>query len=394
MFDPTNDPSENLPYRLTLSYISALVIIATLTIFMGFFLFRANQDNQRAIDLINMAGRQRMLVQKTGWMALEYVHADATTEADIRTRIDRTLNLVRDNHDYLASQIAPGFGGDPMGSLLLDQYFSNEGVAPLHDKFRDAARNLTRSKTQAEKTQFYQEITKQTRPLMEKLDLIVTAHQENSRLRLVALGKTSFWIEMFLLLVITVLGIFVFRPVVRRVAESQEKLRSIAHTDPLTGLLNRRTFMQISEKITMTCRRLKSSCSALFIDIDHFKNINDTYGHSTGDDVLVRVGQAITSALRGGDVVGRIGGEEFVVILPDADEKHAALVGERIRHIISSLDMTANGTNISVTCSIGAAEIRSDDKDVAETMMRADYAMYQAKQQGRNRVIQYGVTDI
>ena len=132
----------------------------------------------------------------------------------------------------------------------------------------------------------------------------------------------------------------------------------------------------------------------LFIDIDHFKRINDTLGHAAGDDVLVRVAQAIASTLRGGDVVGRIGGEEFVVILPDADEKQAMMVAERIRHIISSLNIRLHGQSVATTASIGTAEAKSDDKDIGETLMRADYAMYQAKQAGRNRVERYGHNDL
>lgn len=388
------DHAETVYRRLTLAYVAALVIIASLTISMGFFLVRANQDNQKSAEIVNMAGRQRMLTVDIAWLALQYTRADDTSRANLRNRMERVISLLNDSNQYLSNEIKTGIGGDPMGELLIDQYQGSYGVMPLINDFNRMVHALLSARMPGDRDTLYQQIASHSVPLLEKFDLIVSAHQENSRLRLERISQMSFIVELCLLMIIFLLGVLVFRPVVHRVREQHEKLIAVAHTDPLTGLLNRRTFLQIGEKITMTCRRLKSNCSVLFVDIDHFKKINDTHGHAAGDEVLVRVSQAITATLRGGDIVGRLGGEEFVVILPDASEEQAVMVAERIREIVSTMDIHINGAAILVACSIGAAEMRNDDKDVGETLMRADFAMYQAKQAGRNRVEKYSTSDV
>lgn len=166
---------------------------------------------------------------------------------------------------------------------------------------------------------------------------------------------------------------------VRLAAEAQK----LANTDPLTGLSNRRcTFGRLETMIELASKR-KGLLSAIMFDVDHFKAVNDRYGHQTGDEVLVRVAELARRQARSGDVVGRIGGEEFVWLLPSLPNEAAARLAERLRKLVES--GTEDVALPSVTISIGIAHFRPGD-DKESLLARADAALYRAKSGGRNRV--------
>ena len=162
----------------------------------------------------------------------------------------------------------------------------------------------------------------------------------------------------------------------------------LATTDPLTGVYNRRTFKELAEPQLSRSRRGHMAVSLLMLDLDHFKRINDSYGHLGGDDILRSFADMIRLCLRKEDLLARYGGEEFVVLLPGAAEEAAAALAERIREQVSALPMDANGHRARVTVSIGVATEAGDTLPSLEAMLgRADEALYQAKREGRNRVV-------
>lgn len=163
--------------------------------------------------------------------------------------------------------------------------------------------------------------------------------------------------------------------------------QSAATLDPLTGLPNRRTIMEyLRDRIEYVS--IGNPCAVLLIDIDHFKSINDTLGHQAGDRCLRIVGEIIAANIRHVDRAGRIGGEEFVILMPDTTSEMARLVGERLRSAIAATDICyASGEPL--TASIGVA-VASISDTVDSLLARADRALYQAKAQGRNRVIEVG----
>lgn len=177
-------------------------------------------------------------------------------------------------------------------------------------------------------------------------------------------------------------------------ALSQERLKLVGLTDALTGAQNRRYFEHRCQVEISQARRYKQVLACMFLDIDKFKHINDTYGHQTGDEVLRRVAQVIKSQLREGDTLARYGGEEFVVLLPQADSDHACQIAERIRSSVaeSHLEMDS-GHEIRLTISIGLSMLRieraesSRIQQAEEMVAAADKALYQAKHGGRNRVV-------
>lgn len=163
--------------------------------------------------------------------------------------------------------------------------------------------------------------------------------------------------------------------------------KQLAHTDALTGINNRRYLFELAEYEFNIATRYRQPLSVIFFDIDHFKDVNDSFGHTAGDQMLQRVTQVACAELRAADVIGRYGGEEFVIILPMTNAQQAYPLAERIRVGVAAICMPTEKGDVSVTLSIGIVEMLHDLKtESAENMFRrADKAMYAAKQAGRNR---------
>jgi diguanylate cyclase (GGDEF)-like protein len=165
------------------------------------------------------------------------------------------------------------------------------------------------------------------------------------------------------------------------------QLERLAMTDELTGLANRRSFFIQGNEEIKRARRYKTPLTLLMLDIDGFKNVNDTYGHETGDAVLQCIANTLQENCREVDVAGRLGGEEFGILLPNTKAADAATLAERLRQAIESQACSAQGIQMSVTASIGVAAYSEEALNLDALLRRADTAMYQAKRLGRNRVV-------
>lgn len=166
----------------------------------------------------------------------------------------------------------------------------------------------------------------------------------------------------------------------------QERLEKSAATDDLTGLANRRHFLEVCRREQERCRRRKLPMALLMIDVDHFKDVNDTLGHDAGDEVLRRLAATIPQSLRRQDLAGRLGGEEFAVLLPEADVQAAMVAAERIRASLQAMPLDNALGQRRVTVSIGAAASLAGVPGVDALLGLADEALYRAKRRGRNRV--------
>ncbi|MFI9651250.1 diguanylate cyclase [Guyparkeria halopsychrophila] len=170
-----------------------------------------------------------------------------------------------------------------------------------------------------------------------------------------------------------------------------DDLQRVAALDPLTGLYNRRFGMKRLDEELARIQRNQTPMSLIIVDLDHFKRLNDTYGHLAGDKVLVRAASVIRDMLRKGDVVMRYGGEEFIAILPGSDIKDGQEVAERIRFALAQSQVEFAGHTLSVTASLGVACTANDRLTSAEPLMKlADSRLYAAKSGGRDRVIAEG----
>jgi diguanylate cyclase (GGDEF)-like protein len=164
-------------------------------------------------------------------------------------------------------------------------------------------------------------------------------------------------------------------------------VRIAASTDGLTQVMNRRGIEARIEDAFAQARARNGELSLIFVDIDHFKSINDSHGHATGDVVLKTVAERIRRQLRPGDSIGRWGGEEFIVAMPDTARAEAAAIAERIRSALAAEPLQLEAVSIRVTASFGAASLGREITTPHQLIDRADIAVYQAKREGRNRVV-------
>lgn len=177
-----------------------------------------------------------------------------------------------------------------------------------------------------------------------------------------------------------------------KISKLEREMREMATFDALTSVYNKGSFMLILEKEFELALRNRSDYSILFIDVDHFKRINDTFGHLVGDEVLRYMATLLKDSIRSGDIVGRFGGEEFVIALPLTKAKDAYTLAERIRQAVSLEELEVFGQKIRITVSCGLSSYGENSvvNDVALLLEDADAALYLSKNEGRNRT-RYGV---
>ena len=172
-----------------------------------------------------------------------------------------------------------------------------------------------------------------------------------------------------------------------------QQLKVAARTDGKTGLLNMAAWQREADTEASRARRGGTPLALLLIDIDHFKDVNDTHGHLSGDQVLATLGNVLSMRARACDVAGRFGGEEFVVLLPGANEADACQAAERLREQISSAPLAFAAGEVTVTVSVGVAVLGAHGNDIPELLASADVALYRAKEAGRNQVCLFDAHD-
>lgn len=183
---------------------------------------------------------------------------------------------------------------------------------------------------------------------------------------------------------ISLLGLFYFftRRLIKKVEDARRQIETMAITDGLTGLYNRRHLIERSDQEFKRAQRLKKNLSCIMIDIDHFKSVNDEHGHLAGDRVLSEVASRLRASLRAYDIIGRYGGEEFLIILPDAGIQNAAHLAERLRLTIKETSIA----DIPVSISLGVTCMADRDGSVDDLIRRSDECLYRAKKNGRDRI--------
>lgn len=164
------------------------------------------------------------------------------------------------------------------------------------------------------------------------------------------------------------------------------RLHELSITDTLTSLYNRRYFFEVAQNLLLVTQREESNISLLMLDIDHFKVINDTYGHQAGDFILVSISKEIKELMRESDIFARIGGEEFTILLHKTSRDGAKVIAEKIRKRVAEKNFVFKGNSIEVTISIGISSLDAKNKYIDELYKEADKKLYEAKESGRNRV--------
>ncbi len=171
-----------------------------------------------------------------------------------------------------------------------------------------------------------------------------------------------------------------------KLEETTEKLRELSNRDGLTQLFNRRYVEEALGKEFNRARRYHSKLSVILTDIDFFKKVNDVHGHLAGDEVLREISRRLASGLRGADTLGRYGGEEFLVVLPETDTRGAYVLAERLRKTVQAKPIEIEGASLIINISLGITELRESTAAYAQLIAEADLALYQSKENGRNCV--------
>ncbi len=172
----------------------------------------------------------------------------------------------------------------------------------------------------------------------------------------------------------------------RRLMSALESAEYKATHDFLSGIYNRAAITAMLEREVARCKRYKQAMSVMMVDVDHFKSVNDTYGHPAGDEVIKQLTVRISSVLRTYDAVGRLGGEEFLIVTPNCSAAEALAVAERLRQYVATEKMVVGEVAIPITVSVGVSAVNQDNPDVKRVIETADLALYAAKNKGRNRV--------
>ena len=205
-------------------------------------------------------------------------------------------------------------------------------------------------------------------------------HDPRSLISSTPTSKFSF-LTPILIAVMTALGVIWLA-----MAQLQNELEAQSHTDSLTGLLNRRALEQIGTAAIEDARRQSAALSLIILDLDHFKSINDEHGHDGGDAALHHAARCLRENLRDVDHIARLGGEEFVAVLPGTTHARAAEIAEELRHCLSTLTVEHLSQEIRLSASFGVATMLPTDTTWLEILRRGDRALYLAKEQGRDRV--------
>jgi diguanylate cyclase (GGDEF)-like protein len=184
---------------------------------------------------------------------------------------------------------------------------------------------------------------------------------------------------LLLLLVIASITLWTYR-----IKRSQMRFAKLARRDGLTGIVNREHFMEEAKAMLQSCARFQRDLCLIMIDLDNFKNVNDTHGHVAGDGVLKQTVEMCQLHMRAGDLFGRLGGEEFGVMVPDCTLETASHRAEELRQAIESFARA--GVEVTVSASFGVATVRLSGYDLRQMLIHADSALYRAKRGGRNRV--------
>ncbi len=372
----TQEAEEKRNSKLLFIYALKLVIIAAISFAIFLTLEKDVKLQQEYAYIINISGRQRMLSQYIAIAMKEYREAPSESNAKL---LEKAIIDMRSTQQFLLSH-------SELSPVLKSMYFEPKLIAEKVDTYLSVAEKLLKTKNFSEDSLV---ILKQRHILLHGLDDIVLQYQEEAQEKARKQQKLQLWFLLLIFFLLLLEALFIIFPMFKRL----NLYSQLATKDPLTNLYNRRVFFELLKNEHSRCLRYKQCYSVLIVDIDHFKRVNDTYGHPAGDAVIVKVTQKLQEVIRMNDQCGRIGGEEFAVLLVDADAEEAAKAAEKIRLAIENVDIKRAGKIIKVTVSVGVATFVAPADNTAKATIKAetileyaDSALYAAKSAGRNQV--------
>jgi diguanylate cyclase (GGDEF)-like protein len=390
-------PTRQLKYKslryITLTYVLALALIAGLSLSTHLTVDRIVAQQQETAHVVNVSGRQRMLSQRIAELSLELSGTtDTPTRRSIESRLLDAVDLMGKSHAALTKGSAE-LGIKPTDSaavtaIYLDEPYRLDQRVTQYIDWATAFLALA-PEQQANSPDLGKLLEAAHEPILVSLDAAVRQYQRDSeaaiyRLRIILLGSV-----MLMLVTLFAEAMFIFRPLFRRLKRTQDELIQAAMVDPLTGCMNRRCLVDQAQRELDRARRYEFPVSMLMLDIDHFKEINDNHGHAAGDEAICTLVRRLLRSMRSSDILGRIGGEEFAIILPQTGLSKGKIAAEKLRAAVSAAPVRFGDVSFPMTVSIGVSEILPEDKDFFQVLGRADQALYEAKRRGRDRVVSW-----
>ncbi|QHJ13737.1 putative diguanylate cyclase DgcQ [Paraglaciecola mesophila] len=379
---------ENPSKYMTLTYAVSLTIIALLSGAVHLMLDQVIEQQSQTGKIVNISGQQRMLSQRAGLFVLHHLQ---TGSHDSKLVALDAVDKMLINQNFLLQRHKENQHADFSAELNALYFNPPDNVQQNVIKFADTIKGILTSPNELnaanldKQKQYVVDVAKTS--LLESLHSVVEQYEKESLEKVDELRfaqNVVFWIIIFTILIE---AIFIFRPMVAKVTLFASKLQREANYDALSGIFNRRAFNLQSAQQFNVSRENDQPLSVLMCDVDFFKNVNDTYGHSTGDEVIKRVAQVMLENTRNSDVVARYGGEEFIALLPRTSKHEASIVAEKIRRSIEGIEINIDNHQLRFTISVGISDLKPSDTDIANVILRADEALYNAKESGRNQVI-------
>jgi diguanylate cyclase (GGDEF)-like protein len=375
--------------RIFLSTFALIAILITASIVIIDYIAA---EEAHMVEVNDIGGRQRMLSERTVHLLLEYaVENNPDARGQIIKLIENSLQKFDKTHQLLIrgqlSDDETVIFSDSIDNIFFD------GPEFLDLKARIFIYNtrevLDREWSPGLISSYYliqlREATKQD--LHSSLDALAAQYTANSKSRITRLRVIVAILLGGIVVVLCMVGVLVFNPMFKRIEAQEQELHNLAFIDPLANCHNRRSFLANAVTAFERSKRYKHTFAILYIDIDRFKDINDNYGHAVGDEAIKEMTRICLENIRDSDILGRIGGDEFGVILQECGLGYATRTAEKLRERISNHIVSSKLGKIKFSISVGAATVEESDTDVGDTLKRADRNLYEAKRTGRNLVI-------
>ncbi len=370
---------------MTISYITALSLLAILAIASYITLQKNNRSEETSAAIVNVSGRQRMLSQRIALKARMLTNG-GSEEAKEKSRqeLHEAINLMeRSQSGLINGSQEMNLPGNPSleikRMLFSAPIFLDTRIQNYIYVARDFA-NLQLLNSRSDSYHLHY-LTSRSNDLLIAIDALVLQYQSESEDAVKLLHMIEVVILILTLSLLIAIAVFIFRPMVRRLKHEASQLQELAITDPLTGLFNRRGLMTLSEKHFSLALRSKRNMTVIYVDMDGMKTINDKFGHNEGDQALLDIAEILKNSFRESDILARTGGDEFIVLLTEHTEPE-------MEHVISTsiqqgLITLANNRQrpYRLSLSIGIARLDPDNpKTIDELIAEADKAMYKNKQ--------------
>ncbi|MCW9046415.1 MAG: GGDEF domain-containing protein [Alphaproteobacteria bacterium] len=378
-----------IKYRI--AYISSLLAIAIVSIVSFYLVSQINLAQKTIASNANMNAEQKVLSQRIHRLAENFVETPDSEHPLLIKSLSAHIKKMQENHQALTQGNPelglPGDHSEKVNALLFSK---GTGLDDMIQRFTTNAVNIIETPSEfrtLDNPNLVALRVATSSTLLDGLDAILT-QQKLELGKQIEKGRNQLIILLVVVLsTLAATGVFIFNPLYKKIIEQNQVLFELALTDPLTGCQNRRSFMEFASKEFDRVVRHGNSTCVISIDIDTFKTVNDTYGHPVGDEVIRNLVRTCLTAIRSSDHLGRLGGEEFAIVLIETDVQNAVSVAEKIRSAFEAVETTTKQGPIKCTASFGVTKIEKADDGIQGTLERADEYLYMAKKSGRNKVV-------